>query len=222
MHELIYFESPGYAEPTRLCLEISQVSWKNTTVDWDGFQELKDNGELPYGYLPILKTPQGTLAESNALMRYAAALAGLEPEDLYLRGKVDEILELIQGWRASFTPTFYIEDLDEKIKARKALFAVGAKIDVGLKDLESLIEASSTGWIADTEDMTLADVKAFLNTFMMFSGQFDGIDPSMLKPYPMLMKYHDHMANDARVKAYYDRDDDEIRWVYKPNAFDEA
>jgi len=222
MHELIYFESPGYAEPTRLCLEISQVSWKNTTVDWDGFQELKDSGELPYGYLPILKTPQGTLAESNALMRYAAALAGLEPEDLYLRGKVDEILELIQGWRASFTPTFYIEDLDEKIAARKALFAEGAKIDVGLKDLESLIEASSTGWIADTEDMTLADVKAFLNTFMMFSGQFDGIDASMLKPYPLLMKYHDHMANDARVKAYYGRDDDEIRWVYKPNAFNEA
>ena len=221
MHELIYFESPGYAEPTRLCLEISQVSWKNTTVDWDGFQELKDSGELPYCYLPILKTPQGTLAESNALMRYAAALAGLEPEDLYLRGKVDEILELIQGWRASFTPTFYIEDLDEKIAARKALFVEGAKIDVGLKDLESLIEASSTGWIADTEDITLADVKAFLNTFMMFSGQFDGIDASMLKPYPMLMKYHDHVANDARVKAYYDRDD-EIRWVYKPNAFDQA
>ena len=221
MHELIYFESPGYAEPTRLCLELSQVSWKNTTVDWDGFQALKDSGELPHGYLPILKTPQGTLAESNALMRYAAALAGLEPEDLFLRGKVDEILELIQGWRASFTPTFYIEDLDEKIAARKALFEEGAKIDLGLKNLESLVEASSTGWIADTEDMTLADVKAFLNTFMMFSGQFDGIEASMLKSYPSLMKYHDHMANDARVKAYYDCDD-EIRWVYKPNAFNEA
>ncbi|MFL2949952.1 MAG: glutathione S-transferase family protein [Candidatus Poseidoniaceae archaeon] len=221
MHELIYFESPGYAEPTRLCLELSQVSWKNTTVDWDGFQALKDSGELPHGYLPILKTPQGTLAESNALMRYAAALAGLEPEDLFLRGKVDEILELIQGWRASFTPTFYIEDLDEKIAARKALFEEGAKIDLGLKNLESLVEASSTGWIADTEDMTLADVKAFLNTFMMFSGQFDGIEASMLKSYPSLMKYHDHVANDARVKAYYDRED-ELRWVYKPGAFNDA
>lgn len=221
MHELIYFESPGYAEPTRLCLELSQVSWKNTTVDWDGFQALKDSGELPHGYLPILKTPQGTLAESNALMRYAAALAGLEPEDLFLRGKVDEILELIQGWRASFTPTFYIEDLDEKIAARKALFEEGAKIDLGLKNLESLVEASSTGWIADTEDMTLADVKAFLNTFMMFSGQFDGIEASMLKSYPSLMKYHNHVANDARVKAYYDRED-ELRWVYKPGAFNNA
>jgi hypothetical protein len=154
-------------------------------------------------------------------MRYAAALAGIEPEDLFVRGKVDEILDLIQGWRADFTPTFYIDDLDEKIAARKALFAEGAKIDLGLKDLESLIEASSTGWIADTADMTLADVKAFLNTFMMFSGQFDGIETSMLKPYPALLKYHDFVANDARVKAYYDGED-EMRWVFKPGAFSDA
>ena len=154
-------------------------------------------------------------------MRYAAALAGIEPEDLFVRGKVDEILDLIQGWRADFTPTFYIDDLDEKIAARKALFAEGAKIDLGLKDLESLIEASSTGWIADTEDMTLADIKAFLNTFMMFSGQFDGIEKSMLEPYPALLKYHDFVANDARVKTYYAGQDD-TRWVFKPGAFSVA
>jgi hypothetical protein len=34
MHEVIYFESPGYAEPTRLCLELSGQPWKNTVVDW--------------------------------------------------------------------------------------------------------------------------------------------------------------------------------------------
>jgi prostaglandin-H2 D-isomerase / glutathione transferase len=222
MHELIYFDSPGYAEPTRLCLEISGVPWKNTTVDWDGFQALKEAGELPWGYLPVLKTPQGTIAESNALMRYAGTLAGLEPEDLFVRGKVDEILDMIQGWRTSFTPTFYIDDLDEKIAARKALFVEGGKIDLGLKDLESLIIASTTGWIANTPNMTLADVKAFLNTFMMFSGQFDGIDASMLEPYPELLNYHQHVSNDSRIKAYYDRDGDDIRWVYKPDAFSKA
>ena len=66
--------------------------------------------------------------------------------------------------------------------------------------------------------MTLADVKAFLNTFMMFSGQFDGIDAGMVQAYPVLLKYHDFVANDPRVKAYYDRED-EMRWVYKPGAF---
>lgn len=219
MHELIYFNSPGYAEPTRFCLEISELPWKNTTVDWEGYQALKQSGELPWGFLPVLKTPQGTIAESNALMRYAAAVAGLEPEDLFVRGKVDEIIELIQGWRTDFTPTFRIEDLDERIAARKALFVEGTKLDLGLKDLESLFNKSTTGWLADTEDMTLADVKAFLNIFMMFSGQFDGIDAAMAQAYPSLLKYHDKVANDPRVKAYYDRED-EYRWVFRPGAFD--
>ncbi len=219
MHELIYFNSPGYAEPTRFCLEISELPWKNTTVDWEGYQALKQSGELPWGFLPVLKTPQGTIAESNALMRYAAAVAGLEPEDLFVRGKVDEIIELIQGWRTDFTPTFRIEDLEERIAARKALFVEGTKLDLGLKDLESLYNKSTTGWLADTEDMTLADVKAFLNIFMMFSGQFDGIDVAMAQAYPTLLKYHEKVANDPRVKAYYDRED-EYRWVFKPGAFD--
>lgn len=218
MHELIYFEAPGFAEPIRFCLEISEVPWKNTTVDWEGYLALKENGDLPWGLLPILKTPQGTIAESNALMRYAAALAGIEPEDLYVRGKVDELIDVLDEWRSSFSPTFNITDLDEKIAARKALFAEDGKVHLGLKALETVYEASSTGWLVGTKDMSLADLKAFLNTFMMFSGQFDGIDASMAQAYPLLLKYHDFVANDPRVKAYYDSED-EIRWVYKPGAF---
>ena len=115
MHELIYFESPGYAEPTRLCLELSGLPWKNTTVEWDGYQELKNNGELPWGYLPVLKTPSGTIAESGALMRYAASIAGLEPEDLYMRGKVDEIIELINGWRCILPRRFTLKILMKRL-----------------------------------------------------------------------------------------------------------
>jgi len=218
MHELVYFEGPGYAEPTRLCLEISEVPWKNTTVDWDGYLTMKKNGELPWGFLPILKTPQGTIAESDALMRYAAALAGIEPEDLYVRAKVDELLDVMDEWRSSFSTTFYIEDIDEKIASRKALFAEDGKVHLGLKALEAVVSASPTGWLVGTKDISLADVKAFTGTFMLFSGQFDGVDASMAHAYPELLKYHDFVANDPRVKAYYDRGGKE-RWVYQPGAF---
>ena len=37
MHEIIYFASPGFAESSRFCLEISGVEWKNTVVDWHVF-----------------------------------------------------------------------------------------------------------------------------------------------------------------------------------------
>ena len=218
MHEVFYFEAPGYAEPTRLCLEMIGKPWKNTIVDWDGYQKLKEAGELPWGFLPVLKTSQGTIAESGAMMRYAASLAGLDSDDLYTQGKINEIIDVIDGWRAHFTPTFYIDDLEERCAARQALFEPGAKMDAGLKDLETLFENSPTGWIAGTEGMSLADVKAFLNTFMMFSGQFDGIDEGMIQAYPLLLEYHKKVSNHPSVKSYYDIED-KWRWVFKPDAF---
>ena len=109
MYEIVYFASPGFAEVSRFCLEISGLEWKNTIVDWDQYSEMKNQGELPWGYLPIVRTPHGTVAESNAMLRYTAALAGIEPKDLYVRAQVDELVEVINGWREHFMPTFSIE-----------------------------------------------------------------------------------------------------------------
>ncbi len=221
MHEVVYFDTPGFAEVSRFCLGISGLEWKNTIVNWDGYLEMKNKGELPWGYLPIIRTPQGIVAESNALLRYTGALAGLEPKDLYTRAKVDELVEVINGWRTYFTPTFSIEDLDEKIVARQALFAEGGKMDMAMKAISEVFEQSSTGWLANTESMSIADVKGFIDTFMLFSGEFDGITTDMLAKYPSLLAFHEKMSNNPLVKNYY-QDADEARWVFLPNAFEDV
>ena len=220
MHEVVYFDTPGFAEVSRFCLGISGLEWKNTIVNWDGYLEMKNKGELPWGYLPIIRTPEGTIAESNALLRYTGALAGLEPKGLYTRAKVDELVEVINGWRTYFTPTFSIEDLDEKIVARQALFAEGGKMDMAMKAISEVFEQSSTGWLANTESMSIADVKGFIDTFMLFSGEFDGITTDMLAKYPSLLAFHEKMSNNPLVKNYY-QDPDEARWVFLPNAFED-
>ena len=220
MHEIVYFDSPGFAEVSRFCLELSGLEWKNTTVDWDGYTKMKENGELPWGYLPIIRTPEGVICESNALLRYTGALAGIEPKDLFTRAKVDELVEVINGWRQHFIPTFAIDDLDEKIAARQVMFDDGGKMDLALKAVSDIVENSTTGWLASTDDMTIADIKGFMDTFMMFSGQFDGVVPEMLAKYPALLTFHDKMSNDERVKNYYSNDD-EIRWVFRPGVFDD-
>tara|TARA_B100000767_G_scaffold275204_1_gene310996 strand:- start:6 stop:689 length:684 start_codon:yes stop_codon:yes gene_type:complete len=219
MHEIVYFESPGFAEVSRFCLELSGLEWKNTVVDWDGYMQMKQQGELPWGYLPIIRSPQGVVAESNALLRYTGALAGLEPEDLFERAKVDELVEVINGWREAFIPTFAIEDLDEKIAARKELFEEDGKMDRAMKAISEVFEQSTTGWLANTESMSIADIKAFMDTFMMFSGQFDGITSDMLANYPSLLAFHEKMSNEPKVKQYYDNDD-KARWVFRPDAFE--
>lgn len=218
MHEIIYFASPGFAESSRFCLELSGVEWKNTVVDWDGYMQLKQQGELPWGVLPIIRTPNGVVAESNALLRYTGALAGLEPDDLFTRTKVDELVEVINGWREAFVPTFSIQDMDEKIAAREKLFSEDGKMDLAMKAISEVFEDSTTGWLANTETMTIADIKAFMDTFNLFSGEFDGVTAKMLANYPSLLAFHEKMSNEPKVKKYYDNDD-KARWMYRPNAF---
>jgi hypothetical protein len=221
MHEIIYFNSPGLAESSRLCLELSGISWKDTTVDNEEYIKLKNDNVLPYDLLPIIRTSQGIIAESTALLRYTGALAGLEPEDLFMRAKVDEIIDVMRGWWESFTPTFYIEDMDEKINARKNLFEEGGKLNIGLKILSALYEDSDTGWLVNTEFMSIADIKLFTDVFMLFSGQFDGLDKSIILNYPTLLKFHNKMSNVPEIKLYYsEKKESNNYWVYYPNSFD--
>ena len=221
MHEIIYFNSPGLAESSRLCLELTGLSWKDTIVDNEEYIKLKNDDVLPYGLLPIIRTSQGIIAESAALLRYTGALAGLEPEDLFMRAKVDEILDFMRGWWEAFTPTFNIEDIGEKIKARRNLFADGGKLDLGMKMLTSLYENSDSGWIANTEYMSIADIKSFTDVFMLFSGQFDGLDKSIILNYPILLNFHNKMSNVPEIKSYYSsKIDSKEHWVYCPNSFD--
>ena len=128
---------------------------------------------------------------------------------------------MINGWREAFTPTFSIEDLDEKIIARQALFVEDGKMDRALKAISTVFEQSTTGWLANTESMSIADVKAFIDTFMLFSGEFDGVTADMLAHYPSLLAFHEKMSNDSRVKNYY-ADADEARWVFRPDAFSDV
>lgn len=77
--ELIYFAIPGRARPIRLVLEVGKIAFKDTRVTREEFGALLQAGELPLQTVPILKV-NGSVAssQSGAILRYAAALAGLQ------------------------------------------------------------------------------------------------------------------------------------------------
>ena len=116
--------------------------------------------------------------------------------------------------------TFGIDDLEERTKAREVLFLPDAKGTKGLKLLEKKIQESSTPWIAGTKDMSIADLLVFTYAFGLFSGNFDGVYASVLEDYPVLLAYHDVMANDKRIRNHYaELSEGSLRWTYQPDAF---
>lgn len=69
--------------------------------------------------------------------------------------------------------------------------------------------------------MSIADLKLFTELFGLFSGNYDGLDASMIEGFQNLLNYHQKVANEPRILAHYaDVSSDDIRWTYLPNAFD--
>ena len=218
---LIYFPVPGRAEASRLALSLSGMEWEDVLVNGETFQEMKADGELPWGMLPVLETPEGTLAESSAILRYIGKYAGLIPEDDYQNAKANEFLDGMGPLARALDTTFGISDADERIRLRKALFESGGAGSNNVQILENKVGESVSGWAANTDDLSIADLKLFTELFGLFSGNYDGIESHVIARYPNLMKYHDKVSNDERVKNHYDgTTKDDLCWTYLPGAFD--
>jgi glutathione S-transferase len=137
-----------------------------------------------------------------------------------MAAKVDEFIDGISPHFSMLEGTFGIDDIEERTKARQALFLPGAKGTKGLELLEKKIRESSTSWIAGTEDMSIADLMVFTYAFGLFSGNFDGINASVLADYSVLLAYHDVVANDPRIQSHYaELPEGSLRWTYQPGAF---
>jgi len=219
-YQLYYFPIPGRAEGVRVALSLTNLSWNDNEIMGEQYAQMKNDGKLPWGMVPILQTPDGTLAESTAILRYIGGMAGLTPSDPFQAAKVDEFLDGMEPFARILSGTFSIEDVDERTKARQAVFNEDGDGTKNLKLLQTKIAESTTGWVANTQQMSIADIRAFCGIFGLFSGNFDGIDKSILADYPGLLEYHDKVANEPRIAEHYAKiAQGSLRWTYQPNAF---
>lgn len=221
MLRLVYFPVPGRAEACRVALAFSGLEWEDVEVTGVRFEIMKNDGELPWDMLPILQTPEGTIAESSAILRFVGQDVGLVPEDRFQSAKVDEFIDGMGPLATALNTTFGISDEDERIRLRKELFSPQGAGTKNLALLQRKVSQSDTGWAAGTDEMTIADLKLFTELFALFSGNYDGIEASVISDYPQLLKYHEKVANEPRIKAHYATvSPDEIRWTFLPGAFD--
>jgi glutathione S-transferase len=219
-YKLYYWPIPGLGEASRVALTLAKLEWEDIAIDGKMFADMKGDGTLPWGMVPLLQTPDGPLAESIAILRYLGNMCGLIPDDPFSAAKVDEFLDGIAPHSGILDGTFSIDDVEERIRVRTALFEPEAKGTKSLTLLEEKLSQSSTGWVANTPAMNIADLKIFTHVFGMFSGNFDGVDKSILSDYPNLVKYHDLVANEPRIKDHYaNLPEGSLRWTYQPGAF---
>lgn len=209
--KLIYFSLPGRAEVSRLIAAVGKLDeLEDKRMSFDEWKS-PDNSvkpAAPFGQVPVLEVDGKFLAQSPAIDRYLASVAGLLPADPWRVALADQAYAFMEDVMQTIYPTFKIADADEKIKARQEIVK-GALADK-LALLTKLVEGRPGTYLTG-DTITHGDLAVFCSLSTLQSGWLDGVPTDLLKDYPALKAFRNAIANVPEVAAFYAKETDDIR-----------
>ncbi|GAX85945.1 hypothetical protein CEUSTIGMA_g13361.t1 [Chlamydomonas eustigma] len=208
--KLWYFDIPGKAETIRILLNYGGIPFEDFTFKFEAWPEYKS--KMPFGQVPVLEIDGKPLAQSAAIERYAAKLAGLIPDDVFAAAKVDEAHALITEIQDVLAPTYAIKDPEAKIKARQE--AAAGPLKEKFAKLVSLLTAAG-GLFLTGDAPTYADIALFKFMSGLVGGTMEGIPTDMFNEYPELKAFHKRVAELPPVKKMYENVTEGHRLSYK-------
>lgn len=94
--KLTYFDARGRAEYIRQTFAAGGIDFEDERIDGPKFKEMKTEGKMIFGSLPVLEVDGVQYGESGAILRYAGKLAGLYPDGLLDAMKVDQVVDVLE------------------------------------------------------------------------------------------------------------------------------
>ena len=196
--KLTYFNAPGRAEVSRLALHYGNIEFTDERVSGETFAAMKEKNTLPFGQLPVLDIDDTTIAQSGAIQRYAAKLAGLYPDD---DPKMLAEVEMVLGALEDLVPKLIeiVFGSDEEQKQDK----IEAFVKVAMPKTFTVLEARAR---EDTKFMlreapTLADIALFSFIHHAIWKNF-GKDAFLESTYPRLHQVVENVGQLPSLQKY--------------------
>jgi len=198
-YKLTYFDiDGGRAETIRIAFHAAGIDFEDHRISFAEFAELR--GGLRFNAVPVLEVDGAQITQSNALSRYIGKMAGLYPEDDLQALYCDEVLGALEDLTHYIVRTFGLED-EELRKAREKL--VDGWLTTILRGLDQLLTRGGGEYFADKK-MTIADLRAFVQTRSLCSGILDYVPTDIVQRVaPGLFDHYKRIEMDPRVRAYY-------------------
>lgn len=108
----------GRAEPIRLAFAVGGTDFEDVRISRDAFQAAKD--QYPFGQLPVMEIEGRTVAQSQALLRYAGKRAGLYPADAMQALLVDEAMGGVEDVIGAVVPSLREQDEGKRVRKERA------------------------------------------------------------------------------------------------------
>jgi glutathione S-transferase len=199
--QLTYFDSPGRAEPVRIALRMAGVPFEDHRLKFPEFAALKAAGGLPLGSVPVLTVDGQKITQTAAMLRYAARIghADLVPSDPWLALIVDSALDTFNDTLShALLPSLFERDPEKKLAMRQT-FAAGP-LKLAYTYVEGLIALHEGPFLVGAQ-LTIADLVLAMQVAQIRGGHLDGIDASVLAPYPNVLRLAAATLEDPRVVA---------------------
>lgn len=210
--KLHYFSLAGRAEATRLVLTLGGVPFEDVHVsDWPSLKP-----SMPFGQLPVLEVDGKKLAQSGAIERYAAKLAGLMPEDAWEAALADQAAFVWGDVIEAIFHPFIATPAEQRAAMLKELLTTGA-VKPKLEALEKLLSQLPGEYVAGPK-LTWADIHVFTGLSVAMSGMLPGLGMEMVDPYPATKAFHAKIGNLPAVRAYYEAQGDKRPASFRPAA----
>ena len=196
--KLTYFDAPvSRGEECRLALHCAGVEFEDVRIKREAWPARKPT--TPFGSLPVFELPgRPPLAQSNAILVYIGREYGLHPKDNFEAARHEAVMCHVEDLRATVGPTLRISDEAEKKRTREALaatflptWATNAERQLG------------DGPFFAGPKLHVVDLKLHLAVRWFVGGTVDYIPSTIFSAFPKLMRVHDAVRDDARIKAWY-------------------
>ena len=192
---LTYFDAKGIAEAIRITCSFTGLSFDDERLNKEEFDERKDS--FPFKQVPVLEVEDadGTtqIAQSKTILRYVSKLGRTYSTKNHLNAAlVDQWCDLHTDCMWPIVMNMYPqrfglpEDFD-KTAHRK--WCIDEHIPKYLHLLESELMKSYETWLANMDQLSMADICWYATLSSWREGVLDGMTASSFDEFPNVKKY---------------------------------
>lgn len=198
-YKLTYFDMDGgRAEPVRIAFHAAGTDFEDNRISFADFPEARK--ATRFNCVPTLEIDGIMVSQSNAMCRYVGKMAGLYPDDPVQALYCDEVMDALEDISHYIVQTYRLEGEELRLACEKL---VDGWLTTYLRGLSALLERGGGEYFADNQ-MTVADLKALVNTRGLRGGHLDHIPTDMVQRIaPNLIEHQARIESDPRVVAYY-------------------
>ena len=199
--KLTYFDiHGGRAEAARLALHVGNIAFEDRRFAFSEFAEVRKS--TPLNQVPTLHINDLQVTQSGAITRYVGKLAGLYPENALQALLCDEVMDALEDVNIKIAATFGLTGNELKT-ARLAL--VAGPLPQYLRWLQQQLDSHGGEYFSDNR-LTIADLKVFVNTRALNSGNLDHVPTGLVEAVaPKLNAHMKLIASIPAIAQYYSK-----------------